>query len=90
LKVQHCGTDDMIADYFTKPLQGSQSIKFRDLILRITDIDSTDQIRSVLGSDLNWPKSNGQNNMNENHNDQNYPTVEIQNQNNDENVQVSS
>jgi len=64
LNVQHCGTDDMIADYFTKPLQGSQFRKFRDLILEITDIDSTDQIRSVLEIDLSWPNPNGQNDSN--------------------------
>jgi hypothetical protein len=62
LNVKHCGTDDMIADYFTKPLQGNKFRKFRDLIMGVTDIDSTDQIRSVLESDLNWPNRNGQNN----------------------------
>jgi hypothetical protein len=65
LNVKHCGTDDMIADYFTKPLQGSKFIKFRDLILGITDIDSTDQIRSVLEKDLKWPNHNGQNKEND-------------------------
>jgi hypothetical protein len=64
LNIKHCGTEDMIADYFTKPLQGSKFIKFRDLILGLTDIDSTDQIRSVLESDLNWPNVNGQHNLN--------------------------
>jgi hypothetical protein len=55
LNVKHCGTEDMIEDYFTNPLQGAKFIKFRDLILGITDIDSTDQIRSVLEEDLKWP-----------------------------------
>jgi hypothetical protein len=81
LSIKHCGTDDMIADYFTKPLQGSKFIKFRDLILGITDIDSTDQIRSVLESDLNWPNLNGHKNSNEETNG------EIS-QNNDKNKEV--
>jgi hypothetical protein len=52
LNIRHCGTNDMIADYFTKPLQGEKFRNFRDLILGIKDIDSTDQIRSVLEKDL--------------------------------------
>lgn len=59
LNVEHCGTDDMIADYFTKPLQGEKFRCFRDLILGIKDIDSTDQIRSVLEKDLVWLNLNG-------------------------------
>ena len=35
LKVLHCPTEEMIADYYTKPLQGGQFNKFRDLILGI-------------------------------------------------------
>ena len=35
LKVLHCPTEEMIADYYTKPLQGGQFYKFRDLILGI-------------------------------------------------------
>ena len=31
--VKHCPTEDMIADFFTKPLQGSQFRKLRNLIL---------------------------------------------------------
>ena len=33
LKVMHLGTSEMLGDYFTKPLQGSKFIEFRDLIL---------------------------------------------------------
>ncbi|CAJ1960243.1 unnamed protein product [Cylindrotheca closterium] len=32
-KVKYCPTDDMIADFMTKPLQGEKFRKFRDLIL---------------------------------------------------------
>ena len=31
--VDYCPTDDMIADYFTKPLQGSKFYEFRRLIM---------------------------------------------------------
>ena len=33
LFVNYCPTEDMIADYFTKPLQGAQLQKFRKMIL---------------------------------------------------------
>jgi hypothetical protein len=32
----HCPTAKMIADYFTKPLQGSLFVKFRDVVMGIT------------------------------------------------------
>ena len=32
--VSYCPTDDMIADFFTKPLQGSKFLRFRDTISR--------------------------------------------------------
>ncbi|CAJ1936841.1 unnamed protein product [Cylindrotheca closterium] len=33
VKIKYCPTDDMIADFMTKPLQGEKFCKFRDLIL---------------------------------------------------------
>ncbi len=33
IKVQHTGTEEMIADFFTKPLQGALFFKFRDLVM---------------------------------------------------------
>ena len=33
--VSYCPTDDMIADFFTKPLQGSKFLRFRDTILNV-------------------------------------------------------
>jgi hypothetical protein len=33
LEIQYCPTDDMIGDYYTKPLQGGKFLKFRKLIL---------------------------------------------------------
>ena len=39
VSVQYCPTLDMIADYFTKALQGSLFRKLRDLILGIIPAD---------------------------------------------------
>ena len=36
VKIIHCPTEEMIADYFTKPLQGKQFQYFRDLIMGIS------------------------------------------------------
>ena len=33
LNVEYCSTLDMVADFFTKPLQGAQFLKFKKLIL---------------------------------------------------------
>ena len=33
LSVQYCSTEDMVADFFTKPLQGATFIKFRNLVM---------------------------------------------------------
>jgi hypothetical protein len=35
VRIEHCPTADMIADYFTKPLQGAPFRKLRDLIMNI-------------------------------------------------------
>ena len=37
LSVKHCPTQDMIADFFTKPLQGNRFFKFRSLIMNLQD-----------------------------------------------------
>ena len=42
-KIEYCPTNDMLADFFTKPLQGSKFIDFRDLILGYTSISWNDQ-----------------------------------------------
>ena len=34
--VQYCPTADMVADYFTKPLQGSTFIKLRDKVMGLS------------------------------------------------------
>ena len=38
ITLKYCPTDQMLADYFTKPLQGAKFIQFRDMILGITPI----------------------------------------------------
>ena len=35
LRIEHCPTEDMVADFFTKPLQGALFYKLRDLIMNI-------------------------------------------------------
>ena len=36
-KIVYCPTNEMIADYFTKPLQGSIFVKFREAILNLKE-----------------------------------------------------
>ena len=33
IELEHCRTDSMVADFYTKPLQGKQFLKFRDIIM---------------------------------------------------------
>ena len=35
VKIEYCPTDEMVADFFTKPLQGSKFIEFRNKILNM-------------------------------------------------------
>ena len=35
IKIQHCPATEIVSDYFTKPLQGKQFIKFRNVVLGI-------------------------------------------------------
>lgn len=51
LSVAYCPTGDMVADFFTKPLQGTLFKKFRDLIMNINPSSQRQQdCRSVLGN----------------------------------------
>jgi hypothetical protein len=50
VKLSHCISEDMLADFFTKPLQGKRFIFLRNLIL---NIDSTAVHRSVLVNNNN-------------------------------------
>lgn len=33
INIEYCPTDEMVGDFFTKPLQGSKFVKFRSIIL---------------------------------------------------------
>lgn len=46
LIVRYCPTGDMIADFFTKPSQGSLFRGLRNLIMNINDDDDDDKNRS--------------------------------------------
>jgi hypothetical protein len=37
LRIEYCPTGDMVADFFTKPLQGSLFRKLRKIILNLSD-----------------------------------------------------
>ena len=37
IRIKYCHTDDMVADYFTKPLQGSKFQKFRRFLLNLRE-----------------------------------------------------
>ena len=45
-KIVYCPTGEMIADFFTKPLQGAQFVKFRDTILGIDAKDNDEYLAS--------------------------------------------
>ena len=45
IQVKHCATDRMVADFFTKPLQGSKFHTFREIIMgwkKITTLEDND------------------------------------------------
>ena len=67
IKVKHCPTLQMLADFFTKPLQGSLFVKLRDVIMGIKHIDTLRQeIKSLPVQERveenkrnnKWPGSN--------------------------------
>ena len=41
LRIEYCPTDDMVADFFTKPLNGSKFRRFRDFILGLPPDDNS-------------------------------------------------
>jgi hypothetical protein len=56
--IQYCPTKEMVADYFTKPLQGELFYKFRDQIMGVVPMDTiTGNHRSVLDEKSNHPAS---------------------------------
>jgi hypothetical protein len=64
LRVEYCPTGDMVADFCTKPLQGSLFRRLRDMILNIKPDDSPASMepmqldhRSVLGMEPAEPSA---------------------------------
>ena len=56
VRIEHCPTEDMLADYFTKPLQGSLFLKLRDLIMNIDPSSKYHSShRSVLSDEDHQP-----------------------------------
>ena len=52
VRVAYCPTDDMIADFFTKPLQGSKFYKFRSAIMNCAGPGPTpDQAQECVGAE---------------------------------------
>ncbi len=51
ITVEHCTTEDMVADFFTKPIQGKRFQDLRDLILNRKHASAL-QCRSVLDGSL--------------------------------------
>ena len=51
IKVRYCPMEKMIADFFTKPLQGSLFRLFRDIILGFKHISELDNISKKLSSE---------------------------------------
>jgi hypothetical protein len=41
VKIEHCSTKKMVADFFTKPLQGTLFIQCRNIIMNIKDAASS-------------------------------------------------
>jgi hypothetical protein len=75
IDVEYCPTEEMLADFYTKPLQGALFKKFRDVIMGLKHI--TTLIRTPISTDQERVESNmnlGLNNESDNI-DQNLHTV---------------
>lgn len=52
IKIEYCNTDNMMGDFFTKPLQGKKFKRFRDQIMNIPlNSKYSAEYRSVLNND---------------------------------------
>jgi hypothetical protein len=59
LRIEHCPTEDMVADYFTKPLQGALFYKLRDQVMNIASSSPYHSSqRSVLEKDSDTGMNN--------------------------------
>ena len=52
IELIQCPTERMIADYFTKPLQGSLFRKMRDIIIGITNFPEEESVRYTQNMSL--------------------------------------
>jgi hypothetical protein len=58
--IKYCPTKEMVAEYFTKPLQGELFYNFRDQIIGVVSMDTiTGDHRSVLNDKSSHPSSSG-------------------------------
>jgi hypothetical protein len=57
LRIEHCPTEEMVADYFTKPLQGALFYRLRDHIMNIDPSSPYHSSRSSQRSVLVDPDS---------------------------------
>ena len=51
ITIVYCPTEDMVADYFTKPLQGAQFRRFRDMIMGVSRVSSKERVGKGDASD---------------------------------------
>ena len=65
VQIQYCPTDDMIADYMTKPLVGRKFTYFRDIVLNTTSpVKQQECIRKLTNDNYMGPDQ-----VSVNHND---------------------
>ena len=62
IDLQHCPTERMIADFYTKPLQGSLFVKMRNFIMGLDDAFCEERVENC--EDLNKSKNTSSNDNN--------------------------
>ena len=62
IDLQHCPTERMIADFYTKPLQGSLFIKMRNFIMGLGDAFCEERVENC--EDLNKSQNTSSNDNN--------------------------
>ena len=66
IKIKHCPTKRMIADYFTKPLQGSLFKKLRNIIMGATEFPAEERVGD-RADDLITAKTSERKNVGDNY-----------------------
>ena len=49
IQIDHCGSSHMIADYFTKPLQGCLFKNFQELVLNVSAGSTSADLKECVG-----------------------------------------